>query len=91
MCPLRVELGKHRIRINQSLDRTLEQHKHHHNTEDLQTVSGHVHHDRVHGELLRGGEGDFPGLLDFEGVGFNRFGGGGLLLLLLLRLLAIIN
>lgn len=85
--PLGLKLGKHRIRIDQALDGPLEQHEDHHDTEDLETVAGEVHHDGVHGELFGGGEGDFPGLFDFEGVGFDGFGRGWLLLLLLFCLL----
>lgn len=39
MCPFRVELGKDGIRVDQTLDGALEQHEHHHDTEDLQAIA----------------------------------------------------
>lgn len=91
MRALCVELGKHRICTDQTLNGPLEKHKHHHDTENLQAVARKVHHDRVHRELFRRGKGDFPCFLDLEGVSFDGFGGGGcgLLFLLLLLLLSL--
>lgn len=85
MSLFRVELGKDGIRIDQTLDRALEQHEHHHDTENLQTVARKVHHDRVHGQLLRRCQGNLPCFLDLERIGFDGLGrrGCGLLLLLL--------
>lgn len=77
-----LELGEDRVGVDQSLDRTLEEHEDHHDAEDLQAVSGHVHHDTIHGDLLGGREGDLPSFFELEGVCFGGFGwdGRGLLL-----------
>lgn len=92
MCSLRVELGKNCVRVDQTLDGSLEQHKYHHNTENLQTVAGKVHHQSVHRQLFRRCQGDFPGLLDLQRIGFDgllRRGCG--LLFLLLQLLLLVT
>lgn len=52
----------------------LERHEHHHDTEDLQRIAGHVHHDAGHGERFNGRESDFPCLFQLEG--FHFFVGG---------------
>lgn len=75
--------GKSRVCVDDALDRTLEQHEDHHNAEYLQTVSGHVHHNRVHGDLFRRGHGDFPRFLHLQCVGLFGLLGAGLLLLTL--------
>jgi hypothetical protein len=79
-----VELGKHDISVDETLDRALEQHEDHHNAENLKAVSGHVHHDRVHGNLLGWGDGDLPRFLELQSVGLFGILLGRLLLLLLL-------
>lgn len=79
-----IELREHDIGIDQSLDRALEQHENHHDAENLKAVSGHVHHDRVHGDLLGRGDGDLPRLLELQSIGLFGFLLGRLLLLLLL-------
>jgi hypothetical protein len=83
MCRGSFVFGERRIGIDDALDGTLEQHKNHHNTEDLKTVARHVHHNAVHRDLLGRGDGDFPRFLYLKRVGFFWFLGAGLLLLLL--------
>lgn len=83
MCRGSFVFGERRICIDDTLNGTLEQHKNHHNAEDLKTVARHVHHNAVHRDLLGRGDGDFPRFLYLKCVGFFRFLGAGLLLLLL--------
>lgn len=65
---------------------TFEQHENHHDAEDLKRIAGHVHHDSVHWDLLRRGDGDFPCFFQLEGVGVFGVLRSCLLLLLLLAL-----
>jgi len=83
MCRRSFVFGERRIGVNDALDRTLEQHKNHHNAEDLKTVARHVHHNGVHGDLLGWGDGDLPRFLHLKRVGLFWFLGAGLLLVLL--------
>lgn len=71
---LALKLLKRRIRSHQSHKWVLKRHEHHHDGEDLKTRAGHVHHETGHGELLDGGEGDFPSLFCAEDV--HLFWGG---------------
>jgi hypothetical protein len=66
--------------IHQRGDGRLEQHEHHHDAEDLQGITRHVHADGVHGQLFRGCDGELPGFLQLERVYFGgrgRFAGLG--------------
>lgn len=83
MCRWGFVLGERRIGAYQTLDRTLKQHKDHHNAENLKTVAGHVHHNGIHRDLLGWGDGDLPRFLHLKRVGLVGFLRGRLLLLLL--------
>jgi hypothetical protein len=83
MCGWSFVLGKRRIGINQALDGALEKHHDHHDTENLKTVAGHVHHNGIHRDLLGRADGDLPRFLHFERVGVGGFLRSSLLLLLL--------
>jgi hypothetical protein len=50
------------------LDRALEQHEDHHDTEDLKTVARHVHAKSIHRQLLGWRNGDLPGLLELQSI-----------------------
>lgn len=81
------EFSENRVCVDQALDGSLEEHKDHHNTEDLETIAGHIHHDRVHRELFGGREGDLPSLFQFESIRLDGLlGGGGCLGVLLCAL-----
>ena len=57
--------------ICQCLERVLEEHPNHHNAEDLERVSWHVHHDEIHWKLLRRGKGNLPCFFEEEVIGFS--------------------
>ena len=63
-----LETSKDVLNVDESCDRTLEKHKDHHDTEDLETIARHVHAESVHGQLLGWSNGDFPGLLELQSV-----------------------
>lgn len=63
MCRGGFVFGERSVGIDDALDRTLEQHKNHHDAEDLKTVARHVHHDGIHWDLLRRADGDLPRFL----------------------------
>lgn len=75
--------GKRGICVDYTLNGTLEQHKDHHDAENLKTVARHVHHNGVHRNLLRRGHGDLPRLFHLQCVGLLGLLSGGLLLLTL--------
>lgn len=83
MCRWGVVLGECRIGTYQALYGTLEQHKDHHNAENLKTVAGHVHHNGIHWDLLGRGDGDLPRFLHLKRIGLLGSLRGSLLLLLL--------
>jgi hypothetical protein len=65
-----LETGKDVLDVENSCDGTLEEHKDHHDTKDLETVARHVHAKGAHGQLLGWSNGDFPGLLELQSVHF---------------------
>lgn len=71
MSPVIVEPCERGANGGECLERVHEQHRRHHDAEDLQGVAGHVHHNCVHGDGFRRGDGNFPGLFEEEVIGFD--------------------
>lgn len=70
MSALVIEPRERRPNSRQRLERVHKQHGRHHDTEDLERVAGHVHHDGIHGDALCGGQRDLPRFFEEEVIGF---------------------